>query len=68
MDTRLSPAWVRDIARYNPVDRVVVSSRQALSAHTDWGAVGPRLGLLIALATVMAWLATRAFDTYQRPI
>jgi ABC-2 type transport system permease protein len=66
MDTRLSPAWVRHVARYNPVDWAVVASRQSLSAATDWGAVWPRLGLLAALAGVMAWLATRAFGAYQR--
>jgi ABC-2 type transport system permease protein len=68
MDTRLSPAWVRHVARYNPVDWAVVASRQALSAGTEWGAVWPRLGLLAALAGVMAWLATRAFGTYQRSV
>ena len=66
MDTRLSPPWVRHVARYNPVDWAVVAPRQALSAGTDWGAVWPRLGLLAALAGVMAWLATRAFGSYQR--
>jgi ABC-2 type transport system permease protein len=66
MDTRLSPAWVRHVARYNPVDWAVVASRQALSHGTEWSAVWPRLGLLVALAALMAWLATRAFGTYQR--
>jgi ABC-2 type transport system permease protein len=66
--TRLSPDWVRTVARYNPVDWAVVASRQALSATTDWGAVWPRLGLLAGLAAVMAWLATRAFGTYQRSL
>ncbi|MGH8963319.1 MAG: ABC transporter permease [Jatrophihabitantaceae bacterium] len=68
MDTRLSPAWVRHVARYNPVDWAVVASRQALSNGTQWGAVWPRLGLLVALATLMAWLATRAFGSYQRSV
>jgi ABC-2 type transport system permease protein len=68
MDTRLSPAWVRHVARYNPVDWAVVASRQALSAHTTWGAVWPRLALLAALASTMAWLATRAFGNYQRSL
>jgi ABC-2 type transport system permease protein len=68
MDTRLSPDWVATVARYNPVDWAVVASREALSAGTRWGAVWPRLGLLTALAVVMAWLATRAFGTYQRSL
>ncbi len=66
MDTDLSPAWVRHVARYNPVDWAVTASREALSAHTAWGAVLPRLGWLALLAVVMGWLATRAFRTYQR--
>jgi ABC-2 type transport system permease protein len=68
MDTRVSPAWVRTAARYNPVDWAVVASRQALSAGTDWGAVWTRLGLLAALAATMAWLATRAFGSYQHSL
>jgi ABC-2 type transport system permease protein len=68
MDTRLSPHWVQHVARYNPVDWAVVASRQALSAGTQWGAVWPRLGFLAALAATMAWLATRAFRSYQASI
>jgi ABC-2 type transport system permease protein len=68
MDTRLSPGWVQQVARYNPVDWAVVASRQALSAGTQWGAVWPRLGFLVALAATMAWLGTRAFGSYQRSI
>jgi ABC-2 type transport system permease protein len=68
MDTRLSPAWVQTAARYNPVDWAVVASREALSAGTDWGAVWPRLGLLVALAAAMAYLGTRAFGQYQRSL
>jgi ABC-2 type transport system permease protein len=66
--TALAASWVADVARYNPVDWAVVASREALSAGTDWGAVWPRLGLLAGLALVMAWLATRAFRTYQRSL
>ena len=68
MDTRFSPDWVRTVARYNPVDWAVVAARQTLSSGTDWGLVWSRLGLLVALAAVMAWLATRAFGSYQRSL
>jgi len=68
MDTRVAPAWVRHVARYNPVDWASTASRAALSAGTDWGAVLPRLGCLLALAVAMSWLATRAFRTYQRSL
>jgi ABC-2 type transport system permease protein len=68
MDTRVAPAWVRDVARYNPVDWASTAARAALSADTDWGVVLPRLGLLAALAVAMGWLATRAFGSYQRSL
>jgi ABC-2 type transport system permease protein len=68
MDISLAPSWVQSVARYNPVDWAVVASREALSSATDWGIVWSRLGLLAALATIMAWLATRAFGTYQRSL
>jgi ABC-2 type transport system permease protein len=64
MDIALAPPWVQHVA----VDWAVVASRQALSAHTKWGAVWPRLGCLVGLAVTMAWLATRAFGSYQRSI
>lgn len=66
MDTELAPAWVRHVARYNPVDWAVVASREALSGDPHWGAVLPRLGLLALLVLAMSWLATRAFRSYQR--
>jgi ABC-2 type transport system permease protein len=68
MDTSLSPEWVQRVARYNPVDWAVVASREALFSGTDWGAVWPRLGALVALAVTMAWLGTRAFRSYQRSV
>jgi ABC-2 type transport system permease protein len=68
MDVALAAAWVRDVARFNPVDWAVVASREALSSDVDWGAVWSRLGLLAALAVLMAWLATRAFGSYQRSL
>jgi ABC-2 type transport system permease protein len=68
MDTSLSPQWVQDVARFNPVDWAVVASREALLANPDWGEVWSRLGLLLGLAALMAWLATRAFGSYQRSL
>ena len=68
MDTSLAPQWVQDVARFNPVDWAVVASREALLANPDWGQVWSRLGLLLGLAALMAWLATRAFGSYQRSL
>ena len=68
MDISLAPAWVQDVARYNPVNWAVVAAREALLANPDWSVVWSRLGFLFALAAVMAWLATRAFGSYQRSL
>ncbi|HEX2706169.1 MAG TPA: ABC transporter permease [Candidatus Lustribacter sp.] len=68
MDVRLAPTWIERVATYNPLDWAVRASREALSATPDWGVVGSRLGLLAALALLMAWLATRAFGVYQRSV
>jgi ABC-2 type transport system permease protein len=62
----LMPGWVRQAARFNPVDWAATGSREALSATPDWALVGRDLGLLLALTLLMAALATRAFRTYQR--
>ncbi|MEU3273000.1 ABC transporter permease [Saccharomonospora sp. NPDC006951] len=62
----LMPGWVAAVAKFNPVDWAAVAGREALSADPDWAAVFGRVGLLAALAAVMALLATRAFRAYQR--
>jgi ABC-2 type transport system permease protein len=66
MDTSLSPAWVRDVAKFNPFEWAVVVGRGALQPSPDWASIWAHLGLLAALTAVMAWIATRAFQSYQR--
>jgi ABC-2 type transport system permease protein len=66
MAPELMPDWVGTVATYNPVDWAAVASREALGAHTDWGLVAGRMGLLLALVLLMSWWATRAFRAYQR--
>jgi ABC-2 type transport system permease protein len=68
MSASLLPDWVDDVARFNPVNWAVVAGREALGADVDWGVVLSRCGLLLALAAVSAWLATRAFRAYQRSL
>lgn len=68
MAPSLVPGWVATVAKFNPVDWAAVASREALIASVDWATVGGRLGLLLAAATVMTWLAARAFRSYQRSI
>ena len=66
MDTKLSPAWVGNVARFNPFEWAVVAGRQALQDTPDWAALWADLGLLAALVVVMTALATLAFRAYQR--
>lgn len=68
MDTRLSPAWVRTVAKYNPFEWAVQVGREALSSTPDWDSVGIHLGLLAAATVVMIALATQAFRSYQRSV
>jgi ABC-2 type transport system permease protein len=68
MDTALSPAWVRDVARFNPFEWAVVAGREALSSAADAASIWAHLGLLAGLAAVMTALATLAFRAYQRSV
>ena len=68
MAANLAPAWIRGVARFNPVEWAVEAARTALSAQPDWGAVLSRVGLLAALAALTGWVATRAFRAYQRSV
>jgi ABC-2 type transport system permease protein len=66
MDTKLSPDWVRAVARFNPFEWAVAAGRGALQDSPDWAGVWGHLGLLAALVVVMAFLATAAFRIYRR--
>jgi ABC-2 type transport system permease protein len=68
MQQSLVPHWIRDVARFNPVNWAVVAARSAAMEKTDWGLVASRFGLLLALAVIAAWFATRAFRAYQRSV
>jgi ABC-2 type transport system permease protein len=68
MQQSLVPAWIRTIAKFNPVNWAVEAGRSAAMQHIDAGLVLGRLGLLVALALICAALATRAFSTYQRSL
>ena len=66
MDPSLAPAWLATVAKYNPLDWAIVASRETLYGDPDWSLVWPRLAGLTVAAVVMGWLATRAFNAYQR--
>jgi ABC-2 type transport system permease protein len=62
------PHWMRVGARFNPVNWGVNAARAVVLPHTDWGAVGVDLLLLLALTTATAGLATWAFRSYQNTL
>jgi ABC-2 type transport system permease protein len=66
MQQRLMPAWVQDVARYNPVNWAVQAGRAAMGTNVDWAMVWSHVGYLTAMLLVCAWVSTRAFRAYQR--
>jgi ABC-2 type transport system permease protein len=68
MAQSLLPAWIRSVARFNPVNWAVEAARSAAMQKIDWGLVAGRIGLLAALLAVSAFLAARAFARYQRSL
>jgi ABC-2 type transport system permease protein len=68
MQQSLVPAWIREVAKFNPVNWAVEAGRSAAMQHINWGLVAGHIGLLVALAVIAAGLATRAFTVYQRSL
>jgi ABC-2 type transport system permease protein len=68
MQQSLVPSWIREIAKFNPVNWAVEAGRSAAMQQINWGLVAGRIGLLVALAVIAAGLATRAFTVYQRSL
>ncbi len=67
MNLALAPAWIGDVAKFNPLQWAVVAGREALtSPDPDWGVVFSRLGLLALLLIACFAVAMRAFRAYQR--
>lgn len=62
----LMPGWIREVARFNPVDWAVKAGRLSIGPHVPWGTVGSYMGFLAVTALVCSMIATRAFRTYQR--
>ncbi len=68
MQPNLVPSWIREIARYNPVNWAAQAGRSAAIGPADWSLIGERLGLLAAVLLFSSFLATRAFRAYQRSL
>lgn len=68
MASELMPSWMQHVARYNPVNWAVQAGRDAVSSNPDWVYILSHLGYLVAFTIVCAWLAIRAFRSYQRSV
>lgn len=66
MANALMPDWMQMVARFNPVNWSIEAGRGALQGDGDALVILTRLGYLAAFAIVSAWIATRAFRSYQR--
>jgi ABC-2 type transport system permease protein len=64
----LMPGWMQAIAQCNPLNWAVQAGRDALAAHTDWSAVGTRLGGLLALAVVCVAISVATYRSYQKSV
>jgi ABC-2 type transport system permease protein len=64
----LLPDWMQTATDINPVDWAIEVGRNATSATPDWGVVATDTALLAALLAACAWLATRAFRSYQASV
>ena len=49
MQQSLLPAWIRWIAKFNPVNWAAEAGRSAAAAHADWGLIATRVGFLTLL-------------------
>jgi ABC-2 type transport system permease protein len=68
MQLALTPGWIQEVARFNPVNWAVRAGREAVGANADWAPIFVYLACLAALAAVCGWLATYAFRSYQRSV
>jgi ABC-2 type transport system permease protein len=64
----LMPAWMRWVARFNPVQWAVEASREVVMDRPDWGVAGAYLALLLAATVVTSAFATWAFRAYRRTL
>lgn len=66
MASALMPAWIRAVARFNPVDWAVVAARAGFEGR--WERLPGTLAPLAGGALLAAFLATRSFQRYLRTL
>jgi ABC-2 type transport system permease protein len=69
MQRELLPGWIAGAAPFNPLDWAAAAGREAAAAaDPDWSSVLAHGACLLAFALACAWVATRAFRSYQRSL
>ncbi|MBX5469288.1 MAG: ABC transporter permease [Thermoleophilaceae bacterium] len=68
MQKSLMPGWMQTVSDVNPVNWAIEAGRGALGGDWDWGLIGSRAGLLLALSILAGLWAVSAFRTYQRTV
>jgi ABC-2 type transport system permease protein len=64
----LLPGWMQTATDVNPVDWAIEAGRSATAASPDWSLIAGDLAFLAGLLAACAWLATRAFRSYQASV
>lgn len=62
------PGWMREVARFNPLNWALEAARSAMRADPDWALVAERGAALIALAAFAVRLTARAFRGYRNSV
>ena len=62
MKLRLAPDSIQDVARYNPVTKVLEAARQGFVGDVSWADTWPGLVALAGLAIVVVFLALRGLQ------
>lgn len=64
----LTPHWMQQVSRFNPVNWGVHAARNGVVTGTHWADVWADIGLLAVAAALTASFATWAFGVYQRTL
>lgn len=62
------PAWMRTIARFNPINWAVELARDFFTGHVTLVGAAERIGLLLGLAALLAAAAIRSAQRYQKSL
>lgn len=68
MQRDLMPGWIQGASLANPLDWAARAGREAAGASADWGVVLSYGGYILAFTVITAWLAAKAFRSYQRSV